>query len=507
MVARRQIVVLLLAGVFCAAPAASEDPPQRSTPDRCWDGPRADRLEQALDTFLAESDASRRKHLYRSRLTPAGATLSLDELVAMAKAAPPSDRRVDRDVYRVDAPWRPGKARGDFLLALPKGYTPARAWPLVVALHGASGRAGDIVAAYVPHLTDRGCMVLLPTISDPKANWSAVEERANVYRAVAWVARRYRVDFRRLIVSGVSMGGSGCWSHLLLQPEIWSAAAPVAGYPTGIDRHAAGALTDVPLYILHGTDDATVPIEPVRRAVSVLRNAGIEPTFVEARGTGHAPPPRYWAGLHEWVAARKPKRYSPRPLLIPPTGRRPLWEVHADPLGLKRKDPTLEKILAGQAEQMRGRLQRALLEDPDNARIRLLLAFAWVPGLLDDAWERPGKLAAKSFGASGGWTEAAEFQALANLAYARRAPHGKEGCPRLFDASTHVLAARIYARRFLARAHPKSVAWVDPWNRCMGQIKKALRANADNADVIRLLEALKTKIPADTVGRPRKRHE
>jgi hypothetical protein len=182
-------------------------------------------------------------------------------------------------------------------------------------------------------------------------------------------------------------------------------------------------------------------------------------------------------------------------------GRRPIWEVHADPLGLTRTDPTLDAIRAGRWREMRGKLQRALLEDPDNARIRLLLAFTWVPGLLDPF---PDELDRRHFAdADDGWNDQSEFEALAHLAYARRAPGGKEGCPRMFDAATHVLAARIYARRFLDKARPKSVAWVDPWNRCMSQIKDAIRNDLRNDDALKLLEAMKARIPAGTMGRPK----
>jgi len=69
--------------------------------------------------------------------------------------------------------------------------------------------------------------------------------------------QRQRLDPRRVIVSGASMGGYATWELLLRRPEVFEAAVPISG---GGDPSRAHLLNRTRLWIFHSADDPIVSI-------------------------------------------------------------------------------------------------------------------------------------------------------------------------------------------------------------------------------------------------------
>ncbi len=82
---------------------------------------------------------------------------------------------------------------------------------------------------------------------------------------------RYDVDRRRIILTGLSMGGQGAWALAIDQPERFAAVNVICG------RKVAGnvaALKDTPVWVFHGAKDGTVPPQDARDMVEALKAAG-----------------------------------------------------------------------------------------------------------------------------------------------------------------------------------------------------------------------------------------
>jgi acetyl esterase/lipase len=64
--------------------------------------------------------------------------------------------------------------------------------------------------------------------------------------------------------------------------------------------------TDVPVYLLHGAADVTVPVAQSRRLRDALVTAGIEHVYREVAGLGHIPPtdPALDLAAREWLVAQ-----------------------------------------------------------------------------------------------------------------------------------------------------------------------------------------------------------
>lgn len=151
------------------------------------------------------------------------------------------------------------------LVYLPTGYADdaTRKWPLILFLHGAGERGNEldrVKANGLPNELAAGrevpAIVLSPQC--PAGSWWAGDllvENLDALLDDALV--RYRVDPRRIYVTGLSMGGFGTWALAAAHPERFAAIAPVCG---GGNPEMAGRLRRLPIWAFHGAKDDVVPI-------------------------------------------------------------------------------------------------------------------------------------------------------------------------------------------------------------------------------------------------------
>ena len=192
----------------------------------------------------------------------------------------------------------PGQPRVRYALSIPKGYSAARPVPLVLALHfggNPNGAALGLVTVLVgPALADLGAIIVAPETMDRGWN-SAANERA-VTALLDAVQASYRIDARRVVVTGFSMGGAGTWHFASRFPERFSAAIPMAGQPpSGI-----GAWK-MPVLAIHSRNDEVVPIGPTEARIKELKSAGVRAEIIVLTGIAHYETPRFEEGLRRAV--------------------------------------------------------------------------------------------------------------------------------------------------------------------------------------------------------------
>ena len=217
-----------------------------------------------------------------------------------------------------------------YALYVPRDYDPKKdpkkAWPLIVALHGAysnplhnlrrvfgldnrPGESDDEAARNRLPLPDVPALVVSPNGRGGLMGYDGLGGQ-DVMRVIADVRRAYNIDAERMTLTGLSMGGGGTWAIGLRHPEMFAALAPVCGI-TDFRRMVAPA--DAPLYdlarldalsppalagnaahmqvmIFHGADDPTVPVEDSRRMAARYRALGWlgkNVTYTEYPGVKH----------------------------------------------------------------------------------------------------------------------------------------------------------------------------------------------------------------------------
>ena len=213
-----------------------------------------------------------------------------------------------------------------YRLLRPDGYDPARAYPLVLFLHGA-GERGSNNLAQLKHGLRRFAsadlqarhptFVMAPQVplnqKWSNTDWSAPQSRLpdqpsdslqRALDAVAALQREFHLDADRIYLTGISMGGYGTWDAICRYPGAFAAAVPVCG---GGDETLADRIKDLPIWCFHGDQDNAVPVGRSRRMIEAIRKAGGTPRYTEYPGVGHnAWDPAYDdPALYDWLFAQR----------------------------------------------------------------------------------------------------------------------------------------------------------------------------------------------------------
>jgi pimeloyl-ACP methyl ester carboxylesterase len=92
------------------------------------------------------------------------------------------------------------------------------------------------------------------------------------------------IDLDRVYLTGLSMGGFGCWDFAMRDPYRFAALAPVCG---GGDELQAHRLLGLPIWNFHGANDSAVPVARSRSMIQSLRAFGHPARYTELPGVGH----------------------------------------------------------------------------------------------------------------------------------------------------------------------------------------------------------------------------
>ena len=168
-----------------------------------------------------------------------------------------------------------GSDQIDYLLSLPDGYErdTKQKWPLVIFLHGAGERGSDINKVKIhgpPMLVEKGKKFPFILISPqcPKDSWWSYEP---LIEMIEDAETRYRVDPKRIILTGLSMGGYGTWELSVRYPKKFAALVPICG---GGIPYMTRKIKDTPVWVFHGAKDGGVPIHESQRMVDALKKNG-----------------------------------------------------------------------------------------------------------------------------------------------------------------------------------------------------------------------------------------
>ena len=460
------------------------------------DAAKADAIEKALDKYFAEKDSEKRVDLFKE-LGQFNPGLTFTELEVIAKSGPaPFEKKAN--YWKFQVPGASENPRGWFNLAPPKDYTPTKAYGLVVVLHGSGSDADNLVGYYTPALNNAGYFVLYPTTSDAKQFWSSPQQMALVYRLIEWAGKNYRIDFRRLTITGASMGGMGTWSHLLSHPEIWNAGASIAGAPALMEGDGLERLRGIPFYILHGEKDTNgasmAPVENVRKAVEELKRRKLDVTYVEEPGSGHSPTMKAWTPLLEWITKQPPKAWSPRALFLPQPGERTVAQRTMDPVGLE-SDPVMQLLLDLKFDEAKKELDARISKAPGNAKDYFLRALSTLP-IVSNPF--PDVLEPANFkNGANGWNPTAEFHALQDFNTALLSKTGKGENAGEFNAKVRMCLLKIWAKRFACAAATGNSEWVAHYQSYTKELKELIAMKAVTPELAKIVKSVNEKIPKD----------
>ncbi len=170
-----------------------------------------------------------------------------------------------------------------YFLYLPPQYDqdPNRKWPLMLFLHGAGERGSDLnlVARHGPPKLVRQGRSFPFLIVAPQCPAGRIWDNNTLLALLDHIMNTYRVDPKRVYLTGLSMGGFGTWSLGIAHPERFAALVPICGggNPTSIFL-AGGTWADelrrLPVWAFHGAKDPIVPVQQSKQMVQALRRIG-----------------------------------------------------------------------------------------------------------------------------------------------------------------------------------------------------------------------------------------
>ena len=195
-------------------------------------------------------------------------------------------------------------SRGGFSLYVPEYYTPDRAWPLVMAMHGGSGNGRNFLWSWLRDARSFGAVLIAPTATGP--TWALMGEDAdtpNLMRMLDFVRSRWNIDPKRMLLTGMSDGGTFCHVSGLDNASPFTHLAPVAStfHPLMAEMADAERLRGLPIFLVHGKLDWMFPVQVARHTSEALSAAGASVTYREIDDLSHTYPREINAELLNWL--------------------------------------------------------------------------------------------------------------------------------------------------------------------------------------------------------------
>jgi hypothetical protein len=183
-----------------------------------------------------------------------------------------------------------------FAVNVPANYDPSRAYQVRFQLHGGIGRrttsqpqgTGEIGA-----LAGAEQFYVLPYawIDSP---WWSDDEVANLAGIVDELKRKYNIDENRVVVSGVSDGGTGTFYIGMRDTTPYAAFTPLNGYimVLGNEEIDYGQLfpdnlRDKPMFVINGGKDPLYPEARIRPTIEHLKQNGVDIAYYPQPDAAH----------------------------------------------------------------------------------------------------------------------------------------------------------------------------------------------------------------------------
>jgi phospholipase/carboxylesterase len=193
--------------------------------------------------------------------------------------------------------------RGGFSVYVPEDYDDARAYPLVMALHGGSGHGRLFLWSWLREARGRDVILVAPTaVGD---TWSLMEpqvDSGNLGVVLDTIGGRWRVDRSRLLLTGMSDGGTFTLLSGLDDESPFTHFAPVASsfHPLLLTMTEPSRVMGLPIYLVHGALDWMFPVSMARGAQQALTAAGAQVTYREIADLSHVYPHEEGSAILDW---------------------------------------------------------------------------------------------------------------------------------------------------------------------------------------------------------------
>ncbi len=165
--------------------------------------------------------------------------------------------------------------------------------PLIVYLHGGSGKGDDLnlitAGEGLPKYLQDGratprAYVLIPQLSGSCKGW--VDAGDNVIELIEYVKSSCGINACKVGLTGHSMGGTGAWQLALKYPNEFSCVAPMSG-SIRMDASDVQTLKGMPVWAYVGSEDKIVSPSYSIEFVNALKAASADARITVLQGADH----------------------------------------------------------------------------------------------------------------------------------------------------------------------------------------------------------------------------
>lgn len=171
-----------------------------------------------------------------------------------------------------------------YRLFVPKNYSAAQKYPLVITFHGIGECGSDdsvqilnnrIAESWAEDTNQarNPCFVVSPQCPASVSSWAFSGMPMQVSLSILDSLQREfaNIDTNRLYVTGLSLGGMGTWDLIENRPTMFAAAVPMSGNG---NVSKANLLVHFPIWDFHGAIDPVVNVSGSRNLIDAIVAAG-----------------------------------------------------------------------------------------------------------------------------------------------------------------------------------------------------------------------------------------
>jgi acetyl esterase/lipase len=183
----------------------------------------------------------------------------------------------------------------NYWLVVPAGYDPAKRYQVRIQLHGGVMREDSSLRGDGSVRIAGAEQIYIMPAGWSAAPWWSDAQVANLRTILEDVKGEYNVDENRVVVSGVSDGGTGAFYIAMRDTTPYASFLPLNGYVLVLrnpELDIRGGLflnnlRNKPLYIVNGGKDPLYPIASVEPSVMFMREAGVPIVYRPRPEAGH----------------------------------------------------------------------------------------------------------------------------------------------------------------------------------------------------------------------------
>lgn len=211
------------------------------------------------------------------------------ELKAKPKE-PPKPKTVSKDISRFKS--KLGQAikfelSSDksqvYFVYLPKDYSKDKKWPLFIGVHGLTANGMQAISDWMPYIDEEGYILVCPTFPDgyQKLEYNTDNKMLEIIKEVRF---KYRIDEKKIFMSGFSAGGMFVSRFVFRHPDVVSGASIMSA--RWFDPLGLKSRTKTKFLVTIGEND-TERINDSAAFAKSLQGYGYDVEFKTFPGVGH----------------------------------------------------------------------------------------------------------------------------------------------------------------------------------------------------------------------------